>query len=100
MAIGATRPTTNVNYILEDKFIKVQYYKIFFPFRIKQGMLNAIVNEQEKSVRSAIVQFVGVLVKHEFNKKDSWMNDVLKFIFEHCSSNNPQQSEVGLIFFF
>lgn len=57
-------------------------------------MLNAILNEQEKSVRNAIAQFVGVLVKHEFAKKDTWMTEVLKFIFENCSSSNPHQSEV------
>lgn len=62
---------------------------------IKQGMLNALLQENESFVRNAIAQFVGVLVKHEFAKKDSWMNDVLKFIFEHCSSADPKQSELG-----
>lgn len=62
---------------------------------IKQGMLNSILNEQEKAVRSAIAQFVGVLVKHEFGKKDTWMTSVLKFIFDHCSSTDAQQSELG-----
>ncbi|TMW53578.1 hypothetical protein DOY81_001342 [Sarcophaga bullata] len=62
---------------------------------IKQGMLNALVTEQEKSVRNAIAQFVGVLVRHEADKKDPWMNDVLKFIYSHCSSADPKQSELG-----
>lgn len=57
-------------------------------------MLNALINEQEKSVRNAIAQFIGTLVKHESNKNDGWMVQVLKFIFDQCSSNNPQQSEV------
>lgn len=57
-------------------------------------MLNALINEQEKSVRNSIAQFVGTLVKHETNKDNSWMVQVLKFVFEHCRSNNMQQSEV------
>lgn len=62
---------------------------------IKNGMLQAVVDEQEKTVRSAIAQFVGILVKHEFAKNDMWMNDVLKFIFGHCSSADPAQAELG-----
>lgn len=58
-------------------------------------MLNALFNEQEKSVRNAIAQFVGTIVKHDSNKNDSWIIQVLKIVFEHCSSNNPQQSEVS-----
>lgn len=58
-------------------------------------MLNALLSEPEKSVRNSIGQFVGVLVKHEFAKADSWMNEVLKFIFDHCSSSDPVQSELG-----
>lgn len=58
-------------------------------------MLNAILSESEKSVRNAIAQFVGILVKHEFAKNDSWMTDVMKFIFDHCSSADPKQSELG-----
>ncbi|CAD7003293.1 unnamed protein product [Ceratitis capitata] len=62
---------------------------------IKQGMLNALMQEQQKSVRKAIAQFVGVLVRHEAKKADSWMNEVLKFIYSYCSSSDPKQSELG-----
>nr|XP_036220173.1 importin-4 isoform X2 [Bactrocera oleae] len=62
---------------------------------IKQGMLNALMQEQQKSVRKAIAQFVGVLVRHEAKKSDSWMNEVLKFIYSYCSSADPKQSELG-----
>lgn len=63
-------------------------------------MLNAIINENEKSVRNAIAQFVGVLVKHESGKNnDSWMTDVLKFVFGHCSSADAKQSELGTSIF-
>lgn len=59
-------------------------------------MLNALVNEQEKSVRNSIAQLIGNLVKHEANTNESWMVQVLKFVFEYCGSNNPQQSEVSV----
>ncbi|XP_017483237.1 PREDICTED: importin-4-like [Rhagoletis zephyria] len=62
---------------------------------IKQGMLNALMQEQQKSVRKAIAQFVGVLVRHEAKKADSWMSEVLKFIYSYCSSADPKQSELG-----
>lgn len=63
--------------------------------RIKQGTLNAILNESEKSVRSAIAQIMGVLVKHEFAKKDAWTNEVLQLIFEYTRSDDAQRSEVS-----
>ena len=62
---------------------------------IKKGMLDAIMNEPEKSVRNAITQFVGVLVKHEASKNDPWMNEVLKFIFDNTASNDAKLSELG-----
>lgn len=58
-------------------------------------MLNALVQEPEKPVRNAIAQFVGVLLRHADEKNDPWITDVLKFIFTHCSSSDPKQSELG-----
>ncbi|XP_058123821.1 importin-4-like [Anopheles ziemanni] len=62
---------------------------------IKKGMLEAIVNESEKSVRNAITAFVGVLVKHEAEKEDGWMHEVLTFMFESTKSSDPKLSELG-----
>ena len=62
---------------------------------IKNGMLQAVANEREKSVRTAITCVVGVLISHEFPKKDQWMNDVLKFIFDNSQSQDPALSELG-----
>ncbi|KNC21217.1 hypothetical protein FF38_10996 [Lucilia cuprina] len=84
--------------LLKKRLGKLRHWQMVPPEQqqiIKQGMLNALVNEQEKSVRNAIAQFVGVLVRHEADKKDPWMNDVLKFIYSHCSSSDPKQSELG-----
>ena len=57
-------------------------------------MLQAIMNEREKTVRIAITTFVGALVNHEFIKKDQWSADVLKFIFDSCGSGDAHLSEV------
>ncbi|XP_037819285.1 importin-4 [Lucilia sericata] len=84
--------------LLKKRLGKLRHWQMVPPEQqqiIKQGMLNALVTEQEKSVRNAIAQFVGVLVRHEADKKDPWMNDVLKFIYSHCSSADPKQSELG-----
>lgn len=56
---------------------------------IKSGLLQAIPLENEKSVRSAIAQVVGVLVNHEFPKNDAWTAEVLKFIFDNSQSSDP-----------
>lgn len=62
---------------------------------MKQTLMNALVTEEEKPVRNAIAQCVGVLVRHEADKNDAWMNEVLKFVYSHCSSADPKQSELG-----
>lgn len=57
-------------------------------------MLNALMKESEKSVRNAIAQFVGILMKH--NTNNDWMVQVLNFVFQHVSSSDPHQSEVSV----
>lgn len=84
--------------LLRKRLAKLRYWQMV-PIEqqtiIKQGMLNALVQEQEKTVRGAIAQFIGVIVRHESDKRDPWMKEVLKFIYGHCSSADPQQSELG-----
>ncbi|XP_050295458.1 importin-4-like [Anthonomus grandis grandis] len=62
--------------------------------RIKQGMLQAFVNEQEKSVKNAIAQFIGVIGKNEF-PDNSWP-EVLNFVHTLCSSDNDIDKEMGM----
>ncbi|KAG5873993.1 hypothetical protein JTB14_030951 [Gonioctena quinquepunctata] len=52
--------------------------------RIKQGMLQALVNEQEKLVKNSIAQFIGIIGKHEF-PENSWP-EVLQFVHTLTSS--------------
>lgn len=62
---------------------------------IKQGMLEAIAKEPEKSVRNAIAAFIGVLIRHESTKDEAWMNEVLKFMYDSTSASDPKLAEIG-----
>ncbi|KAB0797014.1 hypothetical protein PPYR_11075 [Photinus pyralis] len=62
--------------------------------RIKQGMLQALVNENVKTVKNAIAQFIGILGKHEF-PNNTWP-EVLQFIHTLCGSDNILDKELGM----
>lgn len=84
--------------ILRKRLVKLRYWNMIQHEQqqlIKAGLLQAIAIEPEKYVRSAIAQVVGALVNHEFPKKDPWMNDVLKFVFENSQSSDPALSILG-----
>lgn len=70
-------------------------YGIKFFLRIKQGILQALVNEQERLVKNAIAQFIGIIGKHEFPNK-TWP-EVLQFVQSLCSSQNVLDREVGTV---
>lgn len=61
--------------------------------RIKQGMLQALVNEQERAVKNSIAQFIGVIGKHEF-RENTWP-EVLQFVHTLCSSDTLVDKEVS-----
>ncbi|CAG9821795.1 unnamed protein product [Phaedon cochleariae] len=62
--------------------------------RIKQGMLQALVNEQEKLVKNSIAQFIGILGKHEF-PDNSWP-EILQFVHTLTSSDTIFDKELGM----
>uniref|UniRef100_A0A1L8DXJ5 Putative karyopherin importin beta 3 n=1 Tax=Nyssomyia neivai TaxID=330878 RepID=A0A1L8DXJ5_9DIPT len=62
---------------------------------IKKGILPRVLMEPERFVRNAVIRFIGAIVRHEFPNKDPWMNDVLKFIYDNCSANDANLSEIG-----
>lgn len=67
---------------------------------MKQGMLNALVNEKEKPVRSAIAQFVGTMIKHDSHTTNGiYTKQVLEFVFKHCASGNVAEREAGTAIF-
>lgn len=57
-------------------------------------MLNALVNEKEHMVKTAIAQFIGILVKHEF-PTNTWP-ELLQFIQELCASEAENNRELGM----
>ncbi|XP_030751473.1 importin-4-like [Sitophilus oryzae] len=62
--------------------------------RIKQGMLHALVNEQERSVKNSIAQFIGIIGKHEF-AENTWP-EVWQFVNTLCSSDTIVDKEMGM----
>nr|CAD7413649.1 unnamed protein product [Timema poppensis] len=61
---------------------------------IKEGILQALINEPEKFVKNAIAQFIGTIVKHEFPNK-TWP-EVLQFIQQMINSDNMTDKELGM----
>lgn len=61
---------------------------------IKQGILQALVNEPEKFVKNSIAQFIGTIVRHEFPNQ-SWP-EVLQFLQQLTSSDNLSEKELGM----
>lgn len=62
--------------------------------RIKQGMLQALVDEQEKLVKNSIAQFIGILGKYEF-PNNTWP-EILQFVHDLCNSDNQLNKELGM----
>lgn len=63
-------------------------------------MLNALVNEKEKPVRAAIARFVGTLINHDSHASPpTYTLQVLKFVFDHCASEDVTQRETGTSIF-
>lgn len=84
--------------VLRKRLMKLRYWNMVPPEQqelIKNGLLQAILNEPEKFVRTAVSQVVGSLINHEFPKKNQWSSDVLKFIFESAQSTDPRINQLG-----
>uniref|UniRef100_A0A1A9W4X5 Importin N-terminal domain-containing protein n=1 Tax=Glossina brevipalpis TaxID=37001 RepID=A0A1A9W4X5_9MUSC len=84
--------------LLKKRLGKLRSWQMVAPEQqqiVKQTLMNALVTEEQKPVSYSIAQCVGVLIRHEADKNDSWMNDVLKFVFSHCCSADRKQSELG-----
>ncbi|XP_022227967.2 importin-4-like [Drosophila obscura] len=66
---------------------------------IKIGILQALIGEQEKIVRNVVGQLIGTLAQHEAAEKNSWLNELLAFTYQHCSMADPKKSELGAFLF-
>ncbi|XP_027206682.2 importin-4 [Penaeus vannamei] len=61
---------------------------------IKEGVLQALMQEPESSVRNAIAQFVGVIARHEL-PAGNWPA-LLQFIQQMIQSQNTQERQLGV----
>lgn len=77
--------------VLNVYIILVKLLVIFY--RIKEGILQAMVNEQETYVKNSIAQFIGTIVRHEFPNQN-WP-EMLQFIQQLTSSDNISDKEVN-----
>ncbi|XP_012138134.1 importin-4 isoform X2 [Megachile rotundata] len=59
----------------------------------KTIILQALVNEQEKFVKNAVAQLIGVIVKHEL-PNNGWP-EVLQFVQQLVTSENLNEKELG-----
>ncbi|KAE8750906.1 hypothetical protein FOCC_FOCC002334 [Frankliniella occidentalis] len=61
---------------------------------VKQGILPALVNESDKTVRTSIAQFIASIMKHEL-QSNSWP-ELLQFVQQLNTSENVQERELGM----
>ncbi|XP_046869389.1 importin-4-like [Drosophila willistoni] len=59
---------------------------------VKKYLLEALVAEKVRAVKSAIGRVVGTVSRYHNEKKDQWISDVLKYTFERCVLD-PNESE-------
>ncbi|XP_030386346.1 importin-4-like isoform X2 [Scaptodrosophila lebanonensis] len=88
--------------LLKKRLSKLRFWQLVPSAQkeaIKTGMLQALVEEKEKAVKTAIAQLVGALVRHEAEKRDSWLGELLNFIYDRCNSPDPKESELGASIF-
>ncbi|XP_011501436.1 PREDICTED: importin-4-like [Ceratosolen solmsi marchali] len=60
----------------------------------KAVLLQALVQETEKSVKNAIAQLIGVIIKHEL-PQNGWP-ECLQYIRQLITSGNPTNQELGM----
>lgn len=69
-------------------------FKNFSCYSIKQGLMEALVNEQEKFVKSSIGHIIGTLVKHEFPNQ-TWP-ELMQWIQQMTTSQSEAEKEVNI----
>ncbi|XP_046869387.1 importin-4-like [Drosophila willistoni] len=60
---------------------------------VKKYLLEALVAEKVRAVKSAIGRAVGTVSRYHNEKGDQWISDVLKYTFERCVALDPNKSE-------
>ncbi|XP_033245508.1 importin-4-like [Drosophila miranda] len=97
-------PVRQIAVLLMNKRLqKLHHWQMVAPEQqeeIKSCMLQALIGgEEQKGVRKAIGQLIGTLVRHEADKKDSWLADLLALSFQLCSMPDPKKRVLGASIF-
>ncbi|XP_066592125.1 importin-4-like [Prorops nasuta] len=83
--------------LLRKRYAKSSYW-VKLPQEIRNEfktlIVQALVNEQEKSVKNAIAQLIGVIVKHEL-PNNGWP-EILQFVHQLATSENLMDKELGM----
>jgi hypothetical protein len=73
-----------------------QLQKLMCPFflcSLKEGLIQALVSEPNKSVKSSIAQLMGGIVRHLKNVDKDWP-ELLQFFQNTVTNNDPEKQEV------
>lgn len=82
--------------LLRKRFTKARYWSrlpVETRNSIKQGMIEALIKEPEKSVKNSIAQLIGTITKHEFPAQ-SWP-ELLQCLQMWTNSENANDKELG-----
>ncbi|XP_059474979.1 importin-4-like [Neocloeon triangulifer] len=63
---------------------------------LKDGLLQALISEPTKSVKSAIAQLMGVIAKHLKQIDRDWP-ELLQFFQNFITNNDPEKQEIGTL---
>ncbi|KAF4521358.1 hypothetical protein B566_EDAN006947 [Ephemera danica] len=63
---------------------------------IQDGIVQAVINEPERSVKNSIAQLIGVIVKHMKRIDQQWP-DLMKFLTQSVQSSNLDEQELGTL---
>ncbi|EDW23754.1 GL23755 [Drosophila persimilis] len=88
--------------LMNKRLQKLHHWQMVAPEQqeeIKSCMLQALIGEEQKGVRNAIGKLIGTLVRHEADKEDSWLADLLALSFQFCNMPDPKKSELGASIF-
>ncbi|KAG8238815.1 hypothetical protein J437_LFUL010529 [Ladona fulva] len=61
---------------------------------MKEGILQALVNEQKQIVRNSVAQLIGTMLKHEFSRY-GWP-ELLQFLKRLTKSSRMEEKELGM----
>jgi hypothetical protein len=84
--------------LLRKKFGKYKAWTRLTPQNrtvLKEGCLNALVNEADKSVKMSIAQLIAVIAKHELKPSNAWP-ELVNFLHAYLHHTDPGHRLLGM----